>query len=325
MRRRYVTASIAIAVLSSAPAAHAADPLAGGTARLKPAREVSVALVSRGVTIERRSFDISGGAITSGRALGAIELAGGLRFRGASASLAATRLEVRLGPRNALTGLVNGTRVRLLALDLTRARVLRRGLDTRITGIRSELTAVASRALNRTFSTSRFTTGMDVGTLSITARPASVALKSGRTSFSLDPGMGQALQTMEIEVRPAAMRLRVGGGRLDRSGGRGSVGHVEGAGLEFERADTSIELTDVVVRLGERPRVLGRFGDRRLTFANLDGSAIKPALEGRRFMLEDIPVVLTTSAARALNRTFGTTAFRTGAPFGNVTVRATAA
>jgi hypothetical protein len=35
--------------------------------------------------------------------------------------------------------------------------------------------------------------------------------------------------------------------------------------------------------------------------------------------------VLTTSAARALNRTFGTTAFTTGAPFGNVTVRATAA
>jgi hypothetical protein len=325
MRRRYLTASIATAVLLCAPAAQAADPLAGGTARLKPAREVSVALVSRGVTIERRSFDISGGAITSGHAAGAIALAGGLTFRGASASLAATRLEVRLGPRSALTGLVREDRVRLLALDATRARVVRRGLDTRITGVRTELTSVASRALNRTFDTSRFKTGMNVGMLSITAKPASVAVKSGRTSFALDPGMGQALQTLEIGVAPSALGLRVGGGRLDRSGTQGSVGHAEGASLEFRRGNASIELADVVVRLGKRPRVLGRFGEDRLTFANLDPAAVKPVLNGRRFTLEGIPAVLTTSAAKALNQAFGTTAFTTGAPFGTATVKATAA
>lgn len=320
MGRRLLTASIA-ATLLLAPAARAADPLAGGTTRLKPAKAVSVALVSRGVTIEQSTFTISGGALTSGRASGVIEHEGGLTFRGAQASLAATGLRIRLAERSTLTGTVSGIRVRLLRLDLSAAKVTRRGLDTRISGIAGRLTPVAAGALNRTFATARFKPGMRLGTLSVRAKPASVALTRGRSLLALDPNLAAGLQALEIELR--LERLKVAGGRLDAAGSTGSIGHT--GGLEFRRGDTRLPLTQVVVRLSKRPRILARFGDKRLTFANLDPAALKPVLEGRRFTLAGLPLVLTTSAAKTLNQAFGTTAFATGMPFGVLSIRATAA
>lgn len=325
MRQRILTASIAgLVSLCAAPAAHATDPLAGGTTRITPGRTVSVVLVSRGVTIEQNSIPISGGAIASGHAAGLIEHSGALTFKGAQAAISVTGLRVRLGTQSTMTGLVSGVRITLLALDLRAARVVRRGLDTRITGVVGNLTRVASRALNRTFKTSRFRTGMNLGTLTITAKPASVALVRGRTRFTLDPAMGSTLQGLGIAVRPAALSLSVGGGRLNAAGSEGSVGHANRAELAFSRETTTLALTNIVVRLSKRPRLLGMLGDQRLTFANLDTTAFKPTLDGRRFTLEGIGMRLTTSAAKALNQAFGTTAFATGAPFGGLTVKTTA-
>ncbi len=328
---RYLTRLLAALALFLAfvPAAQANDPLAGGTVRMTPGRVVSVKLVSEGIALEQRSFEISGGSLTAGHALGAITLAGALTFRGESRALTATELVVQLGPRSTLSGLIGGRRMTLAVLDLRGARVTRRALDTRISGAIANLTPASARALNRTFSTSEFARDQNLGTLSIRAKPASVALRAGRTSVAFDPALAAALQSLGVTVDTIApgedFSIPIAGGRLDAAGASGSIGHDARAGLSFARAPATLRLRDFVLRLSKRPRLSAELDGDRLTLANLDLTAVKPARKGRRFTLAGIPMVLTTSAAKSLNQAFGTTAFATGMVLGAATVRATAA
>ena len=86
------------------------------------------------------AFPITGGSLDGAR--GTIEHSGGLRFTaGGQVAHARASFTVKLARASTLSGRVGSTRVTLLRLDTSRARVTRVGLDTRITRVRAALTA----------------------------------------------------------------------------------------------------------------------------------------------------------------------------------------
>ncbi len=134
MKRTLIAGAAATLLLAAAPAAQAAhDPLAGGTTTLKLDAAVAKALTGAGVRVSPVAparggvnFPITGGTLDSGNPRGTIEHSGGLRFAAGGKSLTARNFVVKLGKRSTLSGRVGNSRVTLLTLDLSRAKVSRR-------------------------------------------------------------------------------------------------------------------------------------------------------------------------------------------------------
>jgi hypothetical protein len=318
-----VTLSLAVV-----PAAQAADPLAGGTTKLTPGKAVSVALVSHGITLTHTSWPVTGGEIVSGHAAGAIGHTRSIGFRGSGHSFNAAAPVINLGTTSTVTGVVRGTRITLMTLDLSHARTTRAGLNTQVTGIIANLTSTAARALNKTFHTAVFARNLKLGTLSVRVRPASIALASGSTALAFDPAFATAVQGLGIAATstPAGdFHFEVTGGRLNAAGKVGSIQLAEKGGFTLQNATATLAVSDLLIRFSKKPRLTAEVGDDRMTIANLDLAHLKVSSPGRRFALSGITLELTTSFAKTLNQTFGTTAFATGAAFGAATVTATAA
>src|SRR3954468_6055886 len=152
MTRSVIGGAAAALLLAAAPtAAQARDPLAGGTTTLKLDAGVAKALKAAGVKVSGTSYKITGGSLTG--ASGTIEHSGSLKLSAGATKLTLKRFTVKLGKRSTLSGLVGKTRVTLLTLDTSKAKIARSGLDTKITGVRVRLTSAAAKALNATFST----------------------------------------------------------------------------------------------------------------------------------------------------------------------------
>jgi hypothetical protein len=314
--------------LAVAPGARAADPLAGGTTKLKPGRAVSVVLVSHGITLTHTSWRVTGGEIESGHAAGAIGHMRSIGFRRAGRSFNATAPVINLGTTSTVTGVVGGARITLMGLDLSHAKTTRAGLDTEVTGIIANLTSTAAHALNKTFHTSIFARDLKLGTFSVHVRPASVALASGSAALAFDPAFATALQGLGVAAAssPASdFHFDVSGGRLNAAGKAGSIQLAEKGGFTLQRATATVAVSDLLIRLTKKPRLTAEVGGDRMTVANLGVDHLKVSSPGRRFALSGITLQLTTSFAKRLNQAFATTVFVRGATLGAVTVTTTAA
>ncbi len=331
MKRTLMVATAATLALAVAPTAQAAhDPLAGGTTTLKLDAAVAKALSGAGVRVAPVAparagvrFPITGGTLDSSTARGTINHSGGLRFSAGGKSLTARSFTVKLGKRSTLSGRVGSSRVTLLTLNTSSAKITRDGLDTRIRGVRVSLTAAAAKALNATFSTTLFKRGLRLGTVSLTATPTSVALTGGATTVTLDAGAGAALQSLGVTAAPIgsdSLAFPITGGRLDAKTFAGTITH--SGGISLTKGATKVELTDFEIGIDDTPELTALVGGTRVPILTVDLSALQSSVDGGTITLAGAGLKLTAAAAGALNTAFGTTAFTEGLLLGTAAVRA---
>jgi hypothetical protein len=122
----------------------------------------------------RYSFPITGGMLDSATLAGTIDHSGGINFVNTKngSSLLLTNFRIEIGASPGLTAAVGGTslRVRILDLDLSRAKILAQGKQIRVKNVGARLTADAAGALNSTLGVSFFAPGIKLGTAQVFAR-----------------------------------------------------------------------------------------------------------------------------------------------------------
>ena len=146
--------------------------------------------------------------------MGVVNHEGGLAFRAGGTAVRVTDFTVRTDVMSPyLTAKVGTGSIRLLNLDLSDAKIIRRGpgrVGTWAVRVQSTLTAQAAAALNAAFG-SRLAGGIPIGRVDLKAFPAEVRFDDGATTLALDPATAGALAG--LGVTPSAT---AGDGRARR-------------------------------------------------------------------------------------------------------------
>ena len=109
-------------------------------------------------------FPIVGGKIDPATVAGTIVHSGGLQFAAGGTKLGVQDFIIDTGEK-VLTARVSGTdtRIPLLNLDLSKAKIVKGGAVISISNVKASLTGEAAAALNDTFHVSLFTAGLPIG------------------------------------------------------------------------------------------------------------------------------------------------------------------
>jgi hypothetical protein len=333
--------AIVAALLVTAPAAGAKVKLAGGSTTLKLGAGTAAALDANGLTVTPLrparvrgggvAFPITGGSLDPASGRGRINHSGGLALRAGGIRVALRNFRVHVGAKRAiLTARVGDGRLTALSLSLANAKVTRNGLGTTIKGVRALLSGQTAKALNAAFRTHLFAKGLPIGTVAIRATPAQVELAGGATTLALDPGAGQALQSLGVEAAPVdpataaggGLSFPVTGGQLNAKSFAGRVSH--SGGIRLSKGSTEFELTSFTINVDSDPDLTALLGGERVSILNLDLSQLDAQARGRRITLAGVRATLTAGAAQALNQAFSTSAFTEGLLLGTATVAAQA-
>lgn len=272
------------------------------------------------------TFPVTGGAADPSTLAGTVRHAGGIRFRAGGRTVVLRNPTYRIGRRSSLSMAAGGDRIRVLALDTTRARVRRAGLDTRASRIRAALTGVAARALNQAFGVHLFSAGLSIGTVRTEVAYRDVVFRGGNTTLALDAGAASALQSLGITAAPldparagdSGLRFPITGGRVVAATLAGRITH--SGGIALTRDATRVELRDFTIVIDDTPALTARVGSDRVEILSLDVSAIQRGGSGRTITVSGVVARLTAVAAQALNQAFGTGAFSEGLVLGTATV-----
>ena len=199
-KRLAVSAAMATAIVGTVAGVAQASPataqrpagasttLAGGTTSVTTAPGIAAALLGHGIVplatlpgTEGAStssggvavtfaFPVTGGSVNLKHLTGTVNHSGGILFVAPAAGkqIAVSNFVINL-KQGVLTAVVNGNakqRVPLLSLSLTSAKISTGWHSVRISGIVLRLTHTAASALDATFGTTLFTTGLGFGTAS---------------------------------------------------------------------------------------------------------------------------------------------------------------
>jgi hypothetical protein len=321
------------------PAGAAAAPLevAGGATTLKLNAATAKVLSANGVKVAPVkpakagaggiAFPITRGSVTLPKR-GSIAHAGGLKLSAGGRNLVVRRFIIRVGRHPYLSAAAGKTRIRLLDLSLTRAKLGRAGLAYTVTGVKATLARPAARALNATFGVSLFRRGIPIGTASVRALPKTLAIAGGTTRLALDPGAASALTSLGVTAAPiapatagsAGLAFPITGGALNAKTLAGSVTH--SGGIRLSSGARKVDLRSFTVRVSKSPVLTAEVGGARLPILALDLSKAKIVTKGRVVTVSGVVASLTAGAAGALNQAFGTTAFAAGLKLGTATVAA---
>jgi hypothetical protein len=143
-------------------AATALESLGIAVAPLKPARAGDAGV----------AFPITSGKLDATSYAGRIRHAGGLSLTRGSTRVDLRNFTIQVDAAPDLTARVGGSRVSILALDLSGAKVSREGRKLRIGGVRATLTREAADALNAAFATDAFAEGLEIGTATVAGKVA---------------------------------------------------------------------------------------------------------------------------------------------------------
>lgn len=338
MRRLPVTLAVAVLpLIAAAPAAaQNSAEVGGGQTMLRLDRATARVLDGAGVRVSPvgaasvgrsgLTFPVTGGSADPRTLAGSVRHAGGIRFRAGGRSVVLRSPTYRIARRSSLSMRAGGDRLRVLALDLSDARVRRSGLDTRASGIRATLTGAAARALNRAFGVHLFSAGLPIGTVRTEVAYREVVFHGGNTTLALDPGAASALQSLGIAAAPlaparagdAGLGFPITGGKVDAASLAGRIRH--SGGIALTRDATRVELRDFTIVIDETPALSAIVGDSRVEILALDVSGIERGGSGRTVTVGGVVARLTAAAAQALNQAFGTDAFTEGLVLGTATV-----
>lgn len=182
MTRRLIRLALALfaVALIAAPAAGAATArLDGGATTLAVNPAVANALKDAGIALsvlkpatagaKGIAFPISGGAIDPDTAAGTIKHTGGLALTAGDTRVALRNFRIEVGKKATLSAKVGKARLAILNLDLSGAKVSRKGSRTTVAGVVAKLTGGAAKALNQAFGTSAFAKGLVLGTATVRA------------------------------------------------------------------------------------------------------------------------------------------------------------
>jgi hypothetical protein len=324
-----------------------ADQVKGGKTALKLNSGVAKALSANGVAVSPVKpakvkkgavvFPVTGGKINPNTYASKIRHSGGLRFKAHGTSLVAKSFVVRTGKSNRLSAKVGKSRVNLLNLDLSKARIKQKGKKIRVGRVGVSLTGVAANALNQTFGVHLFQknmrigrVGVDVRTKSALTQPDSVRLQSkGSTDLTLDPGTAQALSDLGVAVAPVgpasvtpqgAVAFPITGGKVDPSSFAGTIRH--SGGISLSAGDVQVDLTRFRINVDADPDLTALVGGQRVSILSLDLSGLKAKVKGKKITLSGVSASLTADAAAALNGAFGVSAFTEGLTLGTAQVNA---
>ncbi|HSJ74394.1 MAG TPA: hypothetical protein VK904_08765 [Miltoncostaeaceae bacterium] len=334
-------AALAGAAVTAPSALGAVVPVDDGQTNLHLDAATAGALGDLGVSVSpvgpatakglRLSFPIDGGRIDPETAAGVVDHEGGLAFRAGGTTVRVTDFTVRTDVRRPhLTARVGGGSIRLLNLDLSDARVIRRGpgeVGTWAVRIKSTLSAQAAAALNAAFG-SRLAGGIPIGRVDLRAFPAEVRFDGGATTLALDPGTAQALAGLGVTpsvippatAGPAGLAFPITGGRLPTGEIGGEIPH--SGGIALTAGAIRVELRNFIIDLdADRPVLTAQVGDTstRVPLA-LDLAAAKIGLSNGKAVITGAKVALSPEAASALNAAFRTSALTAGLALGSARV-----
>jgi hypothetical protein len=145
--------------------------LAPGTAKALDDLRVTVGLVKPARAAQAGpAFPIVGGRVDATSMAGRIRHSGGLKLSAGGTTVRATRYTIRIKKRPDLTARIGSARVRLLALDLSKAKITKHGNRVKVARVKAFLTRPAAKALNAAFDVTAFKAGLRVGTATVRAR-----------------------------------------------------------------------------------------------------------------------------------------------------------
>jgi hypothetical protein len=335
------TAALAGAAVAAPSALGAVVPVEDGQTDLHLNAATATALGDLGVGVAplgpatakglRVTFPIDGGRIDPQTAAGVVDHDGGLAFRAGATAVRATDFTVRTDVKSPYLSAKVGTgSIRLLDLDLSDAKVIRRGpgrVGTWAVRVQSTLSAQAAAALNATFGSS-LAGGIPIGRVDLKAFPAEVRFDGGATTLALDPGTALALAGLGVTpsvippatAGPAGLAFPITGGGLPTGEVGGEIPH--SGGIALTAGATRVELTNLLIDLNADPPVVtAQVGDTstRVPLA-LDLSAAKIGLSNGKAVVRDAKVSLSPEAASALNAAFRTSALTAGLALGTARV-----
>ena len=279
--------------------------------------------------------------------VGSVEHYGsGLKFSAGAKSLAVSDFVV--DPGNSLLYATVGTTpdVPLLSLDGAAVKVSMAGKDVVLNGTVAKLTQTAASALDTTFGTKAVKAGLPLGVVHLeasgtantyTGQTTEVSRLAGTsTSVALDPSTVSALTGLGVAFAPygratftksdAEIHFPITGGvaaiHADKSYKPGYVAGVlihQGSGFTLTKGATTVTLSDFVVDPGNST-LTGTVDGTEIgvPLLALNGSGVKITTVGSTVHLDGTVASLTATAAGALDKAFGTTAFKAGIVLGVV-------
>ena len=333
-------AAAASLALIAAPGA-SAEKLGGGSTTLALNNGVAKALQSNGVKVapiapataggKGIAFPITGGDLSTGKKVsGHIDHSGGLKFSAGGTNVSLTDFRVVVGKKSRLVARVGKGKLTVLSLDLSKAKITKKGQDTVVSGVGALLSKAAAGALNAAFKTDLFAKGLVLGKVTVKAKPLVAALAAtGQTTLVVDPGAAAALGSLSIVPSPIApataapggLAFPITGGSLNTQTLAGQITH--SGGLRLTKGGTVVDLTSFNIEIDDAPDLTALLGGNRASILNLDLSQAQPSVAGKSVTVSGVKATLTAAAASTLNGAFATSAFTPGLLLGTATVAAT--
>jgi hypothetical protein len=279
---------------------------------------------------------------------GSFSHSGGLTFTAGGKSLTVTDFIVNPGSSELFATIPTGEVVQLLDLDGTDLQISQDAQgNVLLDGTVAKLSDTAAKAMNATFGVSLFTAGIPLGVVHIVANGESDPggapqaqigdLTGEATSVDLDPATAKVLTDNGVTVTPVApATVSTSGGTTTVSfpitAGyvalyptdqqpfvRGTFSH--SGGLTFSAGGKSLTVTDFVVNPGSSELYATIPTGDVVQLLDLDGTNVKVSTGANGLpRLDGTVAKLSTTAAEALNSTFGVSLFKAGIPLGVVHV-----
>ena len=232
----------------------------------------------------------------------------------------------------------------LLQLDGRKVSVSKDGSgDVVLNGTVANLTTGAATALDSAFGTQAIKGGTPLGTVHLVAKGeantysgkvSQISRLSGSTSVDLNPTTAAALTSLGVTpgvtgsatVSGSTVSFPITGGsaviHANKHYAPGFVDGVvlhQGSGLTLTKGSTTVKLSNFTIDPGNSilfGDVNGTVPAANVPLLQLDGRPLQISVSGGQVHLDGTIVNLTPTAATALNKAFGVTAFSAGMPLG---------
>jgi hypothetical protein len=241
---------------------------------------------------------------------------------------------------------VNGVpdKAPLLQLDGRKVSVSKDGSgDVVLNGTVANLTTGAATALNSAFGTQAIKGGTPLGTVHLVAKGqantysgkvSEISRLSGSTSLDLNPTTAAALTSLGVTPGVTGTATATGSTVSFPITGGNAVIHAnkhyapgfvdgvvlhQGSGLTLTKGSTTVKLSNFTIDPGNSilfGDVNGTVPAANVPLLQLDGRPLQISVSGGQVHLDGTIVNLTPTAATALNKAFGVTAFTAGMPLG---------
>jgi hypothetical protein len=178
---------LGVLALALAPASAVAKPkkiklAPKGATTLALSDDAAGALQSLGITLgvlkparagdDGVAFPITAGKLNAKTYAGRIKHVGGLSLSRGSTVVKLRNFWIDVDKSPSLTARVGSSRVEILDLDLSDAKISKSGRKLTIAGVKATLTDDAAAALNGAFSTDAFKEGLSIGEATVSGRAA---------------------------------------------------------------------------------------------------------------------------------------------------------